>query len=229
MDKDAMMEMREQINREEKARKLENYRQQNMYVKPGQILFTGSSLMEYFPISEYWMEENLTEKTGCFAYNRGIAGCTTDEFLQAIDIMMLDLEPSVIFINIGTNDITPQEDGSNWLDHLVRNYDEILRIGRESLDAVFYLMAYYPVCRKVLEQDPLRREKFVLRTKENLALANSEVEALDAKYGAKYIGVNEGLYDEDGDMKEDFTVEGVHMFSEAYRIVLNNLRPYLKR
>ena len=35
----------------EKERKLTNYRQQNAYVQKGQTLFTGSSLMEHFPIT----------------------------------------------------------------------------------------------------------------------------------------------------------------------------------
>lgn len=36
----------------EKADKLERYRRLNKFVKPGQILFVGSSLMEQFPILE---------------------------------------------------------------------------------------------------------------------------------------------------------------------------------
>ena len=35
--------------RAEKARKLKNFQYLNQYIKKGQILFTGSSLMEHFP------------------------------------------------------------------------------------------------------------------------------------------------------------------------------------
>lgn len=227
MDINTVMQIRELISNEEKARKLENYRQQNEYVKKGQILFTGSSLMEYFPVSEYWIESGLYEKTGKIAYNRGIAGYTTDEFLQGIDIMLLDPEPSKVFMNIGTNDISEREDGAGWLDHLLVNYDEILRRTKESLDSKVYLMAYYPVCRKVIDQDPYISEKFAVRTRENIERANDEVRALAGKYGYEYIDVNEGLSDEDGDLKEELTVEGIHMFSSGYVTVLENLKPYL--
>ena len=64
----------------EKERKLTNYRQQNAYVQKGRTLFTGSSLMEYFPITEYCLNEGLP-----IVYNRGIGGYTTDEFLAAIE------------------------------------------------------------------------------------------------------------------------------------------------
>lgn len=73
----------------EKERKLANFRSQNAYIHKGQTLFTGSSLMEQFPISEFCLNEGLP-----IAYNRGIGGYTTDEFLAAIGPMLLDLEPS---------------------------------------------------------------------------------------------------------------------------------------
>ncbi len=39
-----------------------------------------------------------------------VGGLNTDEFLENIDTLLLDLEPSKIFINIGTNDITKKND-----------------------------------------------------------------------------------------------------------------------
>ena len=73
----------------EKERKLTNYRQQNAYVQKERTLFTGSSLMEYFPITEYCLNEDLP-----IAYNRGIGGYTSDEFLAAVEPMLLDLQPA---------------------------------------------------------------------------------------------------------------------------------------
>ena len=48
-------------------------------------------------------------------YNRGVSGLNTDEFLENIDTLLLDLEPSKIFINIGTNDITKERLGKPYL------------------------------------------------------------------------------------------------------------------
>ena len=85
----------------DKNEKLERYRHLNKYVKKGQILFTGSSLMEQFPINEIAMTHGLD----AVIYNRGIGGYTIPEMLDAMNEQIFDVEPSKIFINIGTNDI----------------------------------------------------------------------------------------------------------------------------
>ena len=69
-----ILAIRQKVHDEEKQQKLENYQRQNRYILPHQYLFTGSSLMEQFPISEYWMEEKLYETTGKICYNRAIGG-----------------------------------------------------------------------------------------------------------------------------------------------------------
>ena len=61
-------------------------------------------------------------------YNRGVSGLNTDEFLENIDTLLLDLEPSKIFINIGTNDITKERFGDQWMLHLMDNICRIMEI-----------------------------------------------------------------------------------------------------
>jgi len=51
----------------EKARKLKNFQYLNQYIKKGQILFTGSSLMEHFPVAELYAESDLS-KNGLLVY-----------------------------------------------------------------------------------------------------------------------------------------------------------------
>ena len=205
----------------EKERKLENYRQQNAFIRKGETLFTGSSLMEGFPITEYCLNESLPA-----AYNRGIGGYTTDEFLAAADTVLLDLQPRKLFINIGTNDIAPRTDGEGWFDHLSRNERKICGIIREKLpDTEVYLMAYYPVNGSVplaLDNSAMR-----VRTNENINKANRMLEALAAEFGFRYIDVNDGLKDENGNLKARHTQDGIHFDSAAYRTVFDRLRPYL--
>lgn len=207
--------------RAEKEHKRACFRQQNAYVRKGQTLFTGSSLMEMFPITEYCLNEGLPA-----AYNRGIGGYTTDEFLEAIDDVLLDLKPGKLFINIGTNDIRPMPDGEDWFVHLSANYRKICRIIREQLpDTVVYMMAYYPVNGNV----PAARENpgMKVRTNENIDRANRMVRALAAESGFHYIDVNGGLKDAEGNLLAEHTPDGIHFDSEAYRTVFDRIRPYL--
>ena len=201
----------------EKERKLANFRSQNAYIQKGQTLFTGSSLMEQFPISEFCLNEGLP-----IVYNRGIGGYTTDEFLAAIGPMLLDLEPSKLFINIGTNDIRDMPEGEDWFSHLSSNYRKICEIIREKLpETIVYMMAYYPV-------NPERNSPALrVRTNEAVARANDMVRELASAFGFQYIDVNDGLKDEQGNLQIEHTQDGIHFDAAAYRTVFERLKQYL--
>ena len=47
------------------------------------------------------------------------------------------------------------------------------------------------------------------------------------KYGYRYIDCNAGLADENGEQKAEFSIDGVHMYADAYEIVFQNLKQYL--
>ena len=205
----------------EQERKLNSFRQQNAYIRKGETLFTGSSLMEMFPITEYCLNEGLP-----VAYNRGIGGYTTDDFLAAIGPVLLDLEPRKLFLNIGTNDIRPMPEGEDWLAHLTANERKICGIIREKLpETEVYLMAYYPVNGEtpVAKNNPGMQ----VRTNANIARANRMVEAMAREFGFHYIDVNDGLKDADGNLLREHTVDGIHFDAAAYRTVFERLRPYL--
>ena len=206
---------------QEKEMKRAKYRQQNAYIRKGQTLFTGSSLMEQFPITEYCLNEGLP-----IAYNRGIGGYITDEFLAAIDTVLLDPEPAKLFINIGTNDIRPMPEGEDWFAHLSANYRRICEIIRDRLPGTtVYMMAYYPVNPNA----PGARENpgMQVRTNENIARANRMVEGLAAEFGFHYIDVNDGLKDEAGNLRIEHTLVGIHFDAAAYRTVFDRLKKYL--
>lgn len=201
-----------------------SYRDLNKIAVKGQTLFTGSSLMEQFPVNEIAMSMGVP---GIF-YNRGVGGTTTDEFLEHIDTVLLDLEPSKVFINIGTNDIAPRPDGEYWQDHLLRNYETIIRILRERLpDTEVYMMAYYPV-NPSLPGAP-EWTKYAFQTRSNAALCdtNEKLAALAARAGVHFIDCNDNIKDESGNLRAEFTKEGMHLYPAAYIEVFQALRPYL--
>ena len=142
--------------------RLTNIKRLNQYVQKGQILFTGSSLMEHFPVAELATSHGL----GKVVYNRGIGGYTTDDFLAQIGPMLFDLEPSKVFLNIGTNDMYERTDGEDWLTHLMNNYRRIFDLCKEKLpDTEFYIMAFYPVNRVIPAAQGLLSNMLKVRTK----------------------------------------------------------------
>ena len=206
----------------EKADKLERFRHLNKFVKKGQILFTGSSLMEQFPIQEILINHGMSAPV----YNRGIGGYTIPEMLEAIHEQILDLEPSKIFINIGTNDISIPEE---TIDKLISDYRQVLVQIKEKLpETEVFMMAYYPVNEKVAAKMPWPgADKAAILRRERLPEANAAVKKLAEEFGYNYIDVNDGLTDSEGRTKEEFSIDGIHMWSNAYEIVFENMKKYL--
>lgn len=213
----------EKRQKKEQADKVRNYRVLNAHARKKQILFTGSSLMEMFPIAEIAQSAGI----GKVIYNRGIGGTTTDDFLREIDTVLLDLDPAKVFLNIGTNDMTDRIYGAGWKAHLFQNYEKILQTAREKIpEAEIYCMAYYPTNHHISD-DPGAKAMLKERTRENIEACSQGVAALAEKYGYHYIDCNEGLVDENGEQKREFAIDGVHMYADAYEIVFENLKPYL--
>lgn len=216
-------EMMQKQSKAEQQKKVKNYARLNRYAKKGGVLFTGSSLMEQFPVCEFSMDDGIDK----IIYNRGIGGFTTDDFLEHIDVQLLDLEPSKVFINIGTNDMSPQY-GEKWMEHLLSNYRAILTQCKEKLPKTeVYMMAYYPVNASLPDAPFFASAMLAVRSNQNLALVNEKMEALAAEFGYHFINVNDGLTDGDGNLKAEYTIEGIHMYADAYRLVFENLKSYI--
>lgn len=217
-----MLEMFKQRMKEQQQDRLQRYRVLNQFAKKGEILFTGSSLMEQFPIDELLMSNSMDY----VIYNRGVGGFTTTDMLENMEDMVFGTEPSRIFINIGTNDIGSPD---YQLEALMANYEKILVQTKERLPEVeITLMAYYPVNEvdKVPDNE-WGAHMFDTRTNANIAIANAAVEKLAEKLGCRFIDVSEGLRDENGRLKKEFTIEGIHMYANGYQVVLENLKKYL--
>ncbi len=206
--------------REENNKKASNYRYLNQFAQKGQIVFTGSSLMEQFPLNELMMSAGIQK----VAYNRGFGGYITTQLLEVLDDCILDLEPSKLFINIGTNDLDLMDDP---IGNLVRNYREILNRIRQRLPKCQILMiAYYPVCREItggFTPPPGKR----MRTKEAVDEGNTVIMALADEFGIPFINVNHVLADEDGYLRPELASDSIHMWPNAYQLILEELKPYI--
>ena len=206
----------------DKKDKVERYRHLNKLVRPHQILFVGSSLMEQFPIYELLLDKQLPYTI----YNRGIGGYTTQELLETLDACVFDLQPDKIFINIGTNDLNAPDYTEEGL---IARYREILdRIKERLPEAKIFMMAYYPVNPEVAENIPFMKEALKVRTNARVNAANAAVAKLAEEIGATFIDCNAGIKDEKGQMKAEYTIEGMHMYGDGYAPVLEALLPFLQ-
>lgn len=196
---------------EEKKYLVKAYKARNLTVKKGQILFTGSSLMENFPVDK-WVAE-IEGAPVC--YNRGIGGYTTGDFLKVLDTAIFDLEPSKIYINIGTNDLANPELS---LEKIMNNYQEILtQIKIKLPETKVILLAYYPGNFDAAAD--YMKDVLSIRTNEKISAANKLVEELAKKNGFRFLNINEPLQDNQGRLKAEYTTEGLHINENGYRSI----------
>lgn len=202
-----------------KEYKLERYRSLNLTAEKGGVLFAGSSLMEMFPVEKFAAEDRLPVTV----YNRGVGGFVTDELIAALDTCILDLAPKKLFINIGTNDLS---DASRSMDMIMGNYSHILEEVKKHVPGVkLYLMAYYPVNYNAAA--PEMKDCLKIRSNARIALANEEVRRLAERFGAEYIDVTAPLKDENGDLRAEYTIEGMHINEAGYRSIYPLVKKYI--
>lgn len=204
----------------DKEIKVERYREENKTAVKGQIVFTGSSLMEMFPINKLLSEHG----DDTIIYNRGVGGFISDELLAVIDVCAVDLQPRKVFINIGTNDLSWS---SIPISALIENYDKIITAIESGVPNVeIYLMAYYPVNFEAASEE--MKECLKIRTNEKITAANAEVEKLAQRHGQRYIDINRNLKDEQGRLKAEFTIEGLHINEQGYRAIYDDIMAYVR-
>ena len=203
--------------------KVHNFMCLNKFVKKGEIVFTGSSLCELFPINE--MLQNVEPRIR--VYNRGIGGDVTDGLLKRMDESIFDLEPKKLFINIGTNDISRPE---YKRERLMSQYRKILmQIQARLPETKIYVMSYYPVNRELPGADPEAvKAQFGARTNAELKEVNAEVEKMAEELNCTYINVFDCLLDEKGNLKAEYTIEGMHINEDGYRAIYDDILEYLR-
>ena len=197
---------------------IRNYRELNRTAKKGKTVLAGSSLMEFFRVNEMLMSrDNL--KT---VYNRGVAGMTISEYDAVLDIV-LDLQPSKILINIGSNDLNLPGDTVN---NLIRLYRELLlRLKKELPECNITVLAYYPCLKGAGKIPPLPGR--IPRTLEIVNEANVQVEALTKELGLSFVNLNGAVAGEDGYLNPEYALDEIHFSQAGYEKVLDLMEPLL--
>lgn len=196
-----------------KNAKERRYDELNLTAQKGQTVFFGDSLTEFY--------DTDTAFPSFPSYNRGISGDTTSGMLNRLDNNLLALKPSRVIFLGGANDInrgvTPDE--------VISNIREILtRIKTSVPDCEIYVESMYPVNPYT---HPIYLNSVDNRKNEDILAINAALEPLCAELGCTYINVHDKLTDEDGNLRADITMDGLHVNEDGYAIVTAVLSEYL--
>ena len=164
------------------------------------IVFLGNSITE----RAEWQE--LLADSKFPIVNRGIGGDNSFGILARMD-EVLKGKPRAVFLMDGINDqfrSLPQ-------DMSVENYRQIIqKIKKDSPKTKIYLQSALPI-NESLTSEPYTKGKNVL-----VPALNQKLKELAAAEGITYIDICQLFQDENGVLKTEFTLDGVHLKQEAY-------------
>lgn len=162
------------------------------------IVFLGNSITERGDWHELLPGKRVA--------NRGIGGDNSFGVLARLDALIAQ-RPSQLFLMIGINDL-----GRGLpVDVIVNNYRRILDRLRSGLPgAKIYVQSTLPLNEALLKYDYLKGKN--ARVKQ----LNEELVKLAAGYGHTFVNLHEVMADAKGELKAEYTMDGIHLNTDAY-------------
>ena len=198
----------------EQAKIQTKYRELNQIsVLEPDVIFIGDSIVEYYPLQELFG----TEKT---IVNRGIRGYQTRLLLENLDAHLYGGAVDQIVLLIGTNDIGKDVPMNEALDNLER---VIQSIARNYPLSQIKLLSILPV-----NEGEKYKQTVYIRTNEKIREWNQAYEALTSAYmQVDFVPVYDSLIDTEGQLKKDYTTDGLHLSVAGYQALSEALKEYL--
>ena len=176
------------------------------------FLFLGDSITELYPLEEYY--DNLP------VVNSGISGNKTTDILNNMKTRVYQYNPTKVFLLIGTNDLNSTDE--DIVDVTFDNIKEIIsEIKENRSDATIYVESVYPV-NSVIENNVVTN-----RTNKKVKELNKKLSNYCDEESCEYINLYDDLIDEEGNLKTEYTEDGLHLNSLGYVVITRELLPYL--
>ena len=177
------------------------------------IIFIGDSIVEYYPLQELLG----TAKT---IVNRGIRGYQTRLLLENLDAHLYGDAVDQIVLLIGTNDIGKDIPMNEALDNLER---VIQSIARDYPLSQIKLLSILPV-----NEGEKYKQTVYIRTNEKIREWNQAYEALASAYmQVDFVPIYDSLTDTEGQLKKDYTTDGLHLSVAGYQVLSEALKGVL--
>lgn len=181
---------------------------------PVKVVLYGNS------ITRNWIKRHPTffRVTGYTC--RGIGGQTTVELLARMRQDVIDLNPKVVVIMCGVNDIA-QNSGTISLENVMGNIISMCELAKVN--------KIKPVLCSVLPARSFRWNPFVYDAPEKIRQLNTMIEDYAKKHGIPYVDYYSAMADEDGGLKPGLSDDEVHPTAAGYDVMEPILMQVLKK
>ena len=177
------------------------------------IVFFGDSITSGYKIEEFYTKNNVI--------NSGTCGDTTENLLERMNDVY-KYNPSKVFILIGINDLNRGKSIDEILDNIQRIVNNI-KTNRKYTN--IYIESVYPINRNVFEDKDYSFNNDI--SNDTIKELNDRLSNLCKENSIQYIDVYNNLIDSEGNLKEDYTREGLHLTDLGYFKVTSSLSKYV--
>ena len=193
----------------------ENINTKKIDLKKENIVFFGDSITDYYDLEKFYDDYPVI--------NSGTAGYQTKDLLDKIDEQVIIYNPTRVFILIGTNDIAFTDLSDKEI------ADNIIEIANKIKDkrkfTKIYIEAIYPVSK---EDNEIVQEQMVgNRDNERIKNINKMVKEMCIKEKFTFVDTYKLLINDNDNIDEKYTAEGLHLSDEGYKLVTKELKKYI--
>lgn len=180
----------------------------------GRVVFMGNSITDMWPTSHaaFFEENNFV--------GRGISGQTTYQMLLRFNEDVVDLHPTAVVINGGTNDIA--ENNYQFDEH--RTFGNI-----KAMAEIAEANGIKVILASILPANRFKWRPDMTGIPERIESLNKLIRALAERKGYAYIDYHDKMVDEaTGGMIESYSKDGVHPNVEGYAVMESVALPIIR-
>ena len=187
---------------------LARYREANMKLGPAvenRVVFFGDSITDIWKLADYFPGKPYV--------NRGIGGQTTPQMLVRFRQDVIDLQPKVVVILAGTNDIAGNT-GPMRNEDIEANYASFAELAR-----AHGIRVVYSSILPVHDYTEKSKDFFAQRPMSRILELNTWLKDYCAKNKIVYLDYFSALVDDKGLLKKDLADDGLHPNDAGYKIM----------
>ena len=180
--------------------KVDSFKEENKTISNVDVAFLGDSLTDGYDTKSYYPQY--------VTVNRGIGGDTTYGLERRLDCSAYDVNPKVIVMLIGINNI----------DTMLENYERIVTSLETNLPSTKIILL--SLTSMTLEWG---------RNNEKAKAKNVVIQDIAQRHNCTYIDLYSVLLDpETNELRMDYTTDGGHFTPKGYVVITNTITPYLQ-
>ena len=178
-------------------------------IKYGDIIFLGDSLTDCYDLNKYYNFPIV---------NSGVSGWTTDDILNHLNEKVFQYNPKKLVLLIGTNDINRDKDSN----YITSNIEKIVKKIKEKRPKVtIYVESLYPINHTASEK--INQQTVGKRTNQTIMEINKKLRKYCSVNNIKYIDMYPILIDKKGNLRLEYTKEGLHINEKGYQVITKRI------